>query len=229
MEVLVIYTWGTSIVARCAGESWHLERWDGDLWGFEANFRGLGRGLENGWGRGDGSIINFIGRDRAKGGGSFERQRGGLGFVWLYANAERSQEVQLFEGLGVGAVDGSFIAVQQVEAPAVGEALERVGEVIFDVGVAIDIGKKVVNVIDAGFHFVSEEGGFDVGEAAQAPAGGGHGFDQLDFDGAGGGEFVEIGIEEKMEVGDGFVGEDYGDGREGGVADGESVAEGILG
>jgi hypothetical protein len=138
----------------------------------------------------------------------------------LYANSERSEEVQLFEGLGIGAVDGSFITIQQVEARGAGEALERVGEVIFDVGVAIDIGKKAVDVIDAGFHFVGEEGGFYDGEAAQAPAGGDHGFDQLDFNGAGGGEFVEIGIEEEMEVGDGFVGEDYGDGREGGVADG---------
>jgi hypothetical protein len=47
----------------------------------------------------------------------------------LYANAERSEEVQLFEGLGIGAVDGSFIAIQKVEARAVGEALEGVGEV----------------------------------------------------------------------------------------------------
>ena len=85
-----------------------------------------------------------------------------------------------------------------------------------------------MDVIDAGFHFVGEEGGFDDGEAAQAPAGGGHGFDQLDFDGAGGGEFVEIGIEEELEVGDGFAGEDYGDGGESGVADGESVAKGVL-
>ena len=120
-----------------------------------------------------------------------------------------------------------------------GETLEHVGEVILDVGFAVDIGKKVVNVIDAGFHFVGEEGGFDIGEAAQAPAGGGHGFDQLDFDGAGGGEFVEIGVEEALEVGGRFVGEDEGDGGKGGVADGarspvgstgrKSVAKGGLG
>ena len=107
-----------------------------------------------------------------------------------------------------------------MEARAVGEALERVGEVIFDVGLAIDIFEKVLKVADAGFHFVGEEGGFDIGEAAQAPAGGGHGFDQLDFDGAGGGEFVEIGIEEALEVGGRFFGEDDGHGREGGGAGG---------
>jgi len=92
--------------------------------------------------------------------------------------------------------------------------------VIFDGGLAIDIGKKVVNVIDGGFHFVGEEGGFYVGEAAQTPAGGNHGFDQFDFDGAGRGELIEIGIEEALEVGGRFVVEDDGDGREGGIADG---------
>jgi len=184
--------------------------------------------LQNGRGRGEGFVINFVGRDGPNRGG-FERRRGGLGFVWLYANSERPEEVQLFEGLGIGAVDGSFIAIQQVEARAFGEAFEGVGEVIFDVGLAIGVGKKAVNVIDAGFHFVAEEGGFDVGEAAQAPAGGGHGFDQLDFDGAGGGEFVEIGIEEALEVGGGFVDEDDGHGREGGRSIGQAVAGRIAG
>lgn len=177
--------------------------------------------MENRRGRGEGFVIHFIEWDGARSRfGSTGKLRGGLGFVWLYANAERSEEVQLFEGLGIGAVNGSFIPVQQVEAPAVGEALERVGEVIFGVGFAIDVGKKAVKVIAAGFHFVVEEGGFNVGKAAQAPAGGGHGFDQLDFDGAGGGEFVEIGIEEALEVGGRFFAEDDGHGREGGGAGG---------
>jgi len=184
------------------------------------NSWGLGRDLENGRGRGEGFVVNLIGRDGARSPygstGKLRRGHGLLGFVWLYANSQRAEEVQLFEGLGIGAVDGSFIAIQQVEARAFGEAFEGIGEVIFDVGLAIGIGKKAVNVIDAGFHFVAEEGGFDVGEAAQAPAGGGHGFDQLDLDGAGGGELVEIGVEEELEVGGGFVDEDDGHGREGG-------------
>src|ERR1700676_5481724 len=169
MEVLVIYTWGTSIVARCVRESRHLERWERDLLGFEVKFRGLRRGLKNRWGCGEDFVIHFIRRDGPNSRGGCERRRRWLGFVWLYANAERPEEVQLFEGLSIGAVDGSFIAVQQVEAPAVGEALERVGEMIFGVRFAIDVGKKAVNVIDAGFHFVVEESGFNVGEAAQAP------------------------------------------------------------
>jgi len=147
----------------------------------------------------------------------------------LWAISKVSELLQLFESSGIGAADGSFIAVQQVEARAAGELPEGVGEVIFDGGLAIDIGKKVVNVIDGGFHFVGEKRGFYVGEAAQAPAGGHHGFDQLDFEGAGGGEFIEIGIAEALEVGGRFVVEDDGDGGEGGVADGESVAKGVLG
>jgi len=119
----------------------------------------------------------------------------------LWAISEGLELLQLFEGSGIGTVDGSFITVQQVEACAAGEALKRVGEVIFDSGLAIDIRKKVVNIIDGGFHFVAEEGGFDIGEAAQAPAGGDHGFNQFDFDGAGGGELIEIGIEEELEFG----------------------------
>ena len=84
-----------------------------------------------------------------------------LGFVWLYANAQRSEKVQLFEGLGIGAVDGSFIAIQQVEARAVGEALERAGEAILGFGYAFNVGKKAIDVIDAGQNFVGEEVGFD--------------------------------------------------------------------
>ena len=137
--------------------------------------------------------------------------------------------MQLFEGPGVRAADGSFIAIQEMEAGSAGEALERVGEVTFGVGFAINAGEKVGKVIDGGFHFVGEKGGFDIREAAQAPAGGGHGFDQFDFDGAGGGEFVEIGIEETLEVGGRFFGEDDGHGREGGGAGGEAVAKGVLG
>jgi len=137
--------------------------------------------------------------------------------------------LQLFEGAGIGAAEGSFVAEKQVEARAVGETLEHVGEAIIGVGFATDAGKLAVNVIEAALDFVAEEVGFDIGEAAEAPAGGDHGFDQLDFDGAGGGELIEIGIEEALEVVGRFVVEDHGDGGEGGVADGESVAEGVLG
>src|SRR5579859_6009303 len=90
MEVLVIYTWGTSIVARWAGGSRDLAR-------FDVDFGGLWRGLEHWPGRGEGFVISFIGRDGAKGGGGFDGRRGGLGFVWLYANAQRPEELQLFE------------------------------------------------------------------------------------------------------------------------------------
>ena len=64
-------------------------------------------------------------------------------------------------------------------------------------------------------HFVGEEGGFDGGEAAEAPAGGGHGFYQFGFEEAGGGELFEVGVEEALVVGGRFGGEDGGD-RSGG-------------
>src|SRR4051794_36593508 len=118
---------------------------------------------------------------------------------------QRAEELQLLEGSGIRSSDGAFIAVQQVEARPVSEALERAGEVIFAIRFAINVGEKVIDVVDAGLDFVGEERGFDYREAAKAPASGGHGFDQLDFDGAGGGEFVEIGIEETLKISARFV------------------------
>ena len=203
--------------------------WNAVWLGIETNFSGLRRDLENGRGRGRRGIITFIRRDGAEGWGGAERWRGGLGFVWLWAISTGLELLQLFEGAGIGAAEGSFVAEKQVEARAVGETLEHVGEAIIGIGFATDAGKLAVNVIEAALDFVAEEVGFDIGEAAQAPAGGDHGFDQFDFDGAGGGELIEIGIEEALEVVGRFVVEDDGDGGEGGVADGESMAEGVLG
>jgi hypothetical protein len=56
-------------------------------------------------------------------------------------------------------------------------------------------------------HFVVEQGGFDGGDAAQAPAGGGHGLDQIDLDAALGMELVGVGIEQSLEVFARFGGE----------------------
>jgi hypothetical protein len=58
MEVLVIYTWGTSIVARARSPigstgklHWDLEGWERDLLEFDVDFRGLRRSLKNWRGR----------------------------------------------------------------------------------------------------------------------------------------------------------------------------------
>ncbi|MEO8052151.1 MAG: hypothetical protein ABI833_17205, partial [Acidobacteriota bacterium] len=110
-----------------------------------------------------------------------------------------------------------------------GEALEHVGEAVAGDALALDAGEGKFDIGGAARDFVAEQGGFDIGEAAETPAGGGHGLDQLDLDGGGGGELIEIGVEETREVGGGFVGEDDGDGREGGGAGGEAVADGVLG
>jgi hypothetical protein len=130
------------------------------------------------------------------------------------------EDLQVFEGSAVGAGECAFVADQQAEALAVGEVLEDVGDAIDRVGHEFELGELVVNTLGLEFDFVAEHGGFDFGDAAQAPAGGDHGFDQLDFDGAGGGELIELGLEEALEVGAGFVGEDDGCGREGGGAGG---------
>ena len=70
--------------------------------------------------------------------------------------------------------------------------------------------------------FVFEHAGFDDADAAEAPADGGEGLDELGFDGVGGVVAIEVGVEEDLEVVVGF-------GGKGGVGGGESVAEGVLG
>ena len=87
----------------------------------------------------------------------------------------------------------------------------------------------VVNVVELFVDFlfgkdalVVEDGGFHVGDAAEAPAGDGEGADQVAFDTADG--LVEVFVvgEEFVEAGLGFVGK----GVEGGA---ESVLAGVLG
>ena len=136
---------------------------------------------------------------------------GGLGFVWLWASARRPQELQLFEGAVMGAIEGAFVADQQGQAVAlVGQLLERKGQAVngFHVGEAVlfDVGVDLVGTAE---HFVVQEHGFDGADAAQAPAGDGHGLDQLHFDAGLGSELVEIGIEEGLEVFAGFGVENY--------------------
>jgi hypothetical protein len=130
------------------------------------------------------------------------------------------EDLQLFESSAVGAGECAFVADQQAETLAVGEVLEDVGDAIDRVGHEFVLGELVVYTLGLEQDFVAEHGSFDFGDAAQAPAGGDHGFHQLDFDGAGGGELIEIGIEQALEAGAGFFGVDDGCGREGGGAGG---------
>ena len=69
---------------------------------------------------------------------------------------------------------------------------------------------------------VEEEVGFDGGEAAEAPAGDGEGFDEFGGEGRGGREVGEVGGEEGSVVVGGFGGEEDLFGV-------EAVFEGVLG
>src|SRR3954447_18080298 len=63
MEVLVIYTWGNLYCRTLRGRGRVLDGGDGGLPGLGATFGGLRSGLEKGRGRGQGFVIDFIGRD----------------------------------------------------------------------------------------------------------------------------------------------------------------------
>jgi len=83
------------------------------------------------------------------------------------------------EGARVGSGVAGFHAMENVEGAAVGEAFERFGERLVGrervVGVFLD-------VVD-GF---GEELGFDAGDAVEAPFGGNHLVDEVEFDGSDG-------------------------------------------
>ncbi len=139
------------------------------------------------------------------------------------------QGLQLFEGAGIGAAKSAFVADQQAETlSAVGEMLEDESQAIASVRFAVPLREFSVNIFGAVLDFVAEQTGFDLGEASQTPAGGGHGLHEFGLDGAGGGELIEIGIEEELEVRGGFGGKHDGHGRQGRGREpvGEAIARG---
>ena len=123
------------------------------------------------------------------------------------------------EGSVMGSGEGAFVADDHGDALAVvGEALEDPGEAV----VVGHVGAFAVHVFAAVEEVVVVHAGFDIDEAAEAPAGGGHGGDELEFDGVLGLEAVDVAVEEELVVGVEFVGEDD-------VVGGEAVAAGVLG
>jgi hypothetical protein len=106
----------------------------------------------------------------------------------LWAIAEGLELLQLFEGASVGAALGAFVAEHQVEAGLVGEVVEGPGKAVFWSGLVVAVFELSIHVDGHAVHFVGEDGGLDGGDAAEAPAGGGHGFDEFGFEEAGGGE-----------------------------------------
>ena len=107
------------------------------------------------------------------------------------------QQEQLLEGPVIGASQSGFIADQQ------GEGLSVVGQPLKDpreVVIVVHPNELLVDGRLAARHFVFQNGGFDGQDAAQAPAGGGHGVDQFRLDAAVGIELMDVGIEEELVV-----------------------------
>jgi hypothetical protein len=129
------------------------------------------------------------------------------------------QGLQLFERPVMGAIQGAFVANQQ------GEGLAVIGQLLKDPGdaiVVVHVGELGVDVFIPAHEFCAEHVGFDPADAAEAPAGGGHRFDQFRFEGGLGVELVDVGIEEELELFAGLGGEDDGLG-------GQAVADGVAG
>lgn len=141
------------------------------------------------------------------------------------------EQVQLLEGPVIGAPERPFVADQQDEALAVvGEFLEGVGEAVVVAGLLAHLTEFVCDVFGAAHDFVVEESGFDGLQAAETPAGGGQGVNQLRLDAGSGSEVREVGIEEELVVFAGLGGEHDGCGRRaGGLGGGESVAGAVTG
>ena len=113
----------------------------------------------------------------------------------------------MFEGAIIVSVEGSFVTDEEIETWAVA------GEVAEDPGGAEIGGEVLVGSRDAVFlvdQIEVEETGFELENAVQPPSGRGHGFDGMELGWGLGLEFGEVGVEEVLEFGWRFVGEDDG-------------------
>ena len=119
------------------------------------------------------------------------------------------------EGARIGAGVAGLHAVEDIERAAVGETFEGVGEGLIG-------GERVVGALLDVIDGCGEELGFDAGDPVEAPLGGDHFMDEVEFDGAVGVELEDVGVEEGVELGRVLGGEDDGLG-------GEPVLEGVLG
>src|ERR1700680_933225 len=120
-----------------------------------------------------------------------------LGFVRLQATASGLKQEKLLESPVIGAIESAFVADHQ------GEGLAVIGELFEDPSAEIDVlhvTELLVDVLGAAHQFGAQQSGFDVRDAAQAPAGGDHGLDQVPLDAALGMELAGVGIEKSLEV-----------------------------
>ena len=141
---------------------------------------------------------------------------GGRGFGFVLSLG--FQNGKLLERPVEGTVEVALVTCQQREAlTAVGECLKDPREAIL----AGHFGKFVVNIFGAARQLIGDQAGFDGPDAAQAPAGDGHGLDKIHLDGVSGLELLDVGVEEELELFVGFGGEHDGLG-------GEAVAEAVA-
>jgi hypothetical protein len=140
---------------------------------------------------------------------------------WRFARRGGSglQAAQLLERPVEGAIEVALIPGQQGQTlPAIGQSLEDPGQAIL----SSQVRELVVDIFGAARELIREQAGFDGPDAAQAPAGDGHGLDQIHLDIVGRLELLDVGVEEELELFLGFGGEQDGLG-------GETVAEAVAG
>ncbi len=122
---------------------------------------------------------------------------------------------QVAEGARVGPFQAGFDAMEE----RVGIGVRQPGE---GGGEGLAGAERVIRVFLDVFHVLDVELGFDYGEALEAPFGGDHFVDQVEFGGAVGLELVEVGGEELVEFGGVFGRQEQG-------LRGEAVLEAVLG
>jgi hypothetical protein len=79
----------------------------------------------------------------------------------LWAIADGLELLQLFEGAGVGAVEGAFVAEEEAETGFVGDAVESPGQAVVGGGVVFEVREGAVYVFGEAVHFIGEDAGFD--------------------------------------------------------------------
>lgn len=127
--------------------------------------------------------------------------------------------LKLLQSAFVDAHQGRFIAHQELEGGAgLGQLAEDVGEA----AVVVDFAELFVNIVLRERELVIEQAGFESADAAQTPAGDGHGMDQLHFRLVGGLVAGDEGVEEVVEIVFVLV-------RQDGESCGESMAQGVAG
>ena len=174
-----------------------------------------GRPLRNGGRAGRGAAIINVFSIRERFGGT----GGGRGFdrmVRVVKIAERTHAarvseslefLKMFEGALIGAGERGFVADDEGDG---GAGLREMAEGPREAEVLGDAAVGFMDVTFAVFEVKLEQRGFEGGDAEETPAGERHLLDGVGFDGGLRGEFGAVGVEQMIELGGRFVGEDQG-------------------